>query len=283
MKTLHLDVTINKHSGFCFGVVEAIKKAEEILSSGKQLYCLGQIVHNEAEINRLEQKGMKTIYHDAFKTLKNATVLFRAHGEPPESYEVVKKNNIRLVDASCPIVTTLQKKVKKAYDNGEAIYIFGKHHHPEVIGLIGQTNNTAVVFQSIDELDLNNLPAEITMFSQTTRDKNEYNKIARIIQQTGTKVKLHNSICGEVANRQPEIKKFCKHFDKVVFIAGAKSSNGRVLYNVCKESNRNTFFISDVSEIKKEWFAPYETVGICGATSTPQWLMEKTKERLLEL
>ena len=283
MRKLQLKVTINKNSGFCFGVVEAIKKAEETLKKGEKLFCLGQIVHNEAEIRRLEKKGMKTIYHDDLKNLKGVTVLFRAHGEPPESYDIVKKNNIHLIDASCPIVTTLQRKVKQAYDNGESIYIFGKHHHPEVIGLIGQTNNSAVVFQSIEELDLDNLPHEITMFSQTTRDKNEYNKIVRLIQQTGTKIKLHNSICGEVANRQPEIKEFCKQFDKVIFIAGAKSSNGKVLYNVCKQSNKNTFFISDVSEIKNTWFLPNETVGVCGATSTPQWLMERTKERLLEL
>ncbi len=280
MSTLNLTVSIDAHSGFCFGVVEAIKKAEEFIDNGKSIYCLGQIVHNEEEVKRLENKGMKTITREAYQNLNNATVLFRAHGEPPSSYEIAKKNNINLIDASCPIVTKLQSRVRNAYLRNESVYIFGKHHHPEVIGLLGQTDNNAVVFQSLEELDIKNLPQNITLFSQTTRNKEEYASVINWLKEKGIKVKVHNTICGEVANRQPEIKNFCQKFDKILFVAGKKSSNGKVLYGVCKSANNHAHFITEISEININWFKKNETVGICGATSTPQWLMQKIKSFL---
>lgn len=283
MGNLNLKVEIDKGSGFCFGVVEAINRAESHLDKGERIYCLGQIVHNEEEVGRLEKKGMITISHEDFKNLKGVKVLFRAHGEPPQSYEIAKRNGIELIDASCPIVTKLQQRVKRAYLNGENVYIYGKHNHPEVIGLLGQTDNKAVVFQDLEELDIEKMPREITLFSQTTRDKRKYAEIIEILKKAGIKVKVNNTICGEVANRQPEIREFCKSFDKVVFVAGKKSSNGKVLYGVCKNSNPNAYFVSSVSEIDDSWFKENETVGICGATSTPQWLMQEVKKYLESL
>ena len=277
MSKLNLSVSIDAHSGFCFGVVEAIKKAEAFLDNGKSIYCLGQIVHNEEEVKRLENKGMKTITREEYQNLKNATVLFRAHGEPPSSYEIAKKNNINLIDASCPIVTKLQSRVRNAYLRNESVYIFGKQHHPEVIGLLRQTDNKAIVFQSLEELNIKSLPREITLFSQTTRNKQEYARVIKWLKEKGIKVKVNNTICGEVANRQPEIESFCQQFDKILFVAGKKSSNGKVLYNVCQSTNDNAHFITEVSEIDINWFKKNDTVGICGATSTPQWLMQKTK------
>ncbi len=283
MGKLNLKVSIDQKSGFCFGVVEAIKRAEDHLNKGEKIYCLGQIVHNEEEVNRLEQKGMITISHEEFKKLKNIKVLFRAHGEPPESYQIVQQNHIDLIDASCPIVTKLQQRVKKAYDNHENIFIFGKPGHPEIIGLLGQTDGNAVVFKDISELSFEKLPPKITLFSQTTMDKKRYAEIIKILREHGIDVKVNNTICGEVANRQPEIKNFCKSFDKIVFVAGKKSSNGKVLYSACKEANPQAYFISSVNEISRQWFAPNESVGICGATSTPQWLMQKVKSHLESL
>ena len=283
MPKLNLLVSIDSHSGFCFGVVEAIKKAEEFLDNGKQIYCLGQIVHNEEEVKRLENKGMKTITNKEYQQLKNAPVLFRAHGEPPSSYQIAKENNINLIDASCPIVTKLQSRVRKAYLRGENVYIFGKHHHPEVIGLLGQTDDNAVVFQSLEELNLKQLPDTITLFSQTTRNKKEYAKVINLLKSKNIQLKVNHSICGEVANRQPEIEMFCKNHNKILFIAGKKSSNGKVLYGVCKNVNTNAHFITEVSEIDPSWFNPNDSVGICGATSTPQWLMQDAKRYLEDL
>lgn len=280
MSKLNLSVSIDTHSGFCFGVVEAIKKSEAFLDNGKSIYCLGQIVHNEEEVKRLENKGMKTITRETYQNLNNATVLFRAHGEPPSSYEIAKKNNINLIDASCPIVTKLQSRVRNAYLRNESVYIFGKHHHPEVIGLLGQTDNNATVFQSLEELNIKSLPQNITLFSQTTRNKQEYARVIKWLKGKGIKVKVNNTICGEVANRQPEIENFCQRFDKILFVSGKKSSNGKVLYSVCKSANDNAHFITEVNEIDIRWFKKNETVGICGATSTPQWLMQKTKSFL---
>lgn len=278
MAKLNLSVSIDVGSGFCFGVVEAIKKVEKILNTGQAVYCLGQIVHNEEEVKRLEKKGMITITNQQYINIKNVTLLFRAHGEPPSSYQIAKQNNIHLIDASCPIVTRLQMRVKKAFLRGENIYIFGKHHHPEIIGLLGQTQNKATVFQSIEELDFRKIPNEITIFSQTTRSKEEYTNVIKILKEKGIKVKVNNTICNEVANRQPEIKKFCRQFDKIIFIAGKKSSNGKVLYKVCKTTNPNSYFVTNISEIDKAWFNKNETIGICGATSTPQWLMQDVKQ-----
>ncbi|HIE15964.1 MAG TPA: 4-hydroxy-3-methylbut-2-enyl diphosphate reductase, partial [Bacteroidales bacterium] len=254
MAKLNLSVSIDVGSGFCFGVVEAIKKVEKILNTGQAVYCLGQIVHNEEEVKRLEKKGMITITNQQYINIKNVTLLFRAHGEPPSSYQIAKQNNIHLIDASCPIVTRLQMRVKKAFLRGENIYIFGKHHHPEIIGLLGQTQNKATVFQSIEELDFRKIPNEITIFSQTTRSKEEYTNVIKILKEKGIKVKVNNTICNEVANRQPEIKKFCRQFDKIIFIAGKKSSNGKVLYKVCKTTNPNSYFVTNISEIDKAWF-----------------------------
>ncbi len=283
MGKLNLKVKIDEKSGFCFGVVEAIKRAEDHLNKGEKIYCLGQIVHNEEEVNRLEQKGMITISHEELKKLKNIKVLFRAHGEPPESYQIVKQNNIDLIDASCPIVTKLQQRVKKAYENNENVFIFGKPGHPEIIGLLGQTNGNAIVLKDISELNFDNLPPKLTLFSQTTMDKKKYAEVIKTLREHGIEVKVNNTICGEVANRQPEIRNFCKSFDKIVFVAGKKSSNGKVLYSVCKETNPHAYFVSSVNEINPDWFDSNESIGICGATSTPQWLMQKVKSFLESL
>ena len=278
---LNLQIKIDTKSGFCFGVVNAIKIAEEYLKRKESLFCLGDIVHNDVEIKRLEDLGLITISHNQFKVLKDTTVLLRAHGEPPETYQIAATNNIKLIDASCPVVLRLQKKVKLLFDKNSApIYIFGKHGHAEVIGLIGQTGGNATVFQSLDELKNIELPENIVLISQTTKDTDELYQIKSFLESKQIKVEFNDTICGQVSNRNQELKDFVKKQDKVIFVAGKKSSNGKVLFDTCKMNNPNSWFISNKDELNIDWFSENDRVGICGATSTPNWLMHEIKEIL---
>ena len=279
---LKLDVHIDQHSGFCFGVVYAIEMAEEILDKEGKLYCLGDIVHNDEEVKRLTAKGLIIINHKDLEKLDNEKILIRAHGEPPSTYKLAIKNNLTLIDASCPVVLKLQNRIKNSYDKEEHIYIYGKHGHAEVIGLLGQTMNRAVVFQDINELDIPSLPKSITLYSQTTKSTDKFYEINKILKENGITINTNDTICRQVSNRDKELRDFSSKFDHIVFVSGTKSSNGKVLYNVCKEKNPNTHFVSSPAEVRREWFSLNDRIGICGATSTPMWLMEKVKERINE-
>ena len=279
---LGLDVTIDTKSGFCFGVEYAIEIAEEILEQDGELYCLGDIVHNDMEVKRLEDMGLKIIDHDELTKMRDVKVLIRAHGEPPSTYELAIKNNITLMDASCPVVLKLQNRIKKSHDKKEKIYIYGKHGHPEVKGLMGQTGKDAIVFQDIKELDLNNLPESITLYTQTTKSKEKFYEIVSKLTKTGIDVNVNDTLCRQVSNRDNQLQDFSNNFDKIVFVSGTKSSNGNALFNVCKQNNSNSYFVSSSVEIDRGWFNKDEKVGVCGATSTPMWLMEEVKSKILE-
>jgi 4-hydroxy-3-methylbut-2-enyl diphosphate reductase len=280
---LNLQVTIDHNSGFCFGVVYAIEMAEDILDEQGYLYCLGDIVHNDEEVKRLEAKGLRIITHEDLIGLQHETVLIRAHGEPPSTYALALKNNLKLIDASCPVVLKLQNRIKNSFDKDENIYIYGKHGHAEVVGLLGQTNNEAVVFQDLAELDLGTMPEHITLYSQTTKSTDKFYQIFRKLSDAGIKVEINDTICRQVSNRDKELRAFAGKFDKIIFVSGSKSSNGKVLYNVCKETNPQTYFVSRVEDLNTDWFNPGQTIGICGATSTPLWLMEQVRDQLLTL
>jgi 4-hydroxy-3-methylbut-2-enyl diphosphate reductase len=280
---MKVNIEIDDNSGFCFGVVFAISMAEDILDVEGKLYCLGDIVHNDEEVSRLKAKGLQIIDHDQLKNIKNEKVLIRAHGEPPETYKLALENNIELIDASCPVVLKLQNRVREAYNDKEQILIYGKHGHAEVKGLVGQTNGDAIVIETFDELEKYELPNKLQLFSQTTkRTKNLY-KLKSTLEEKGIEVDFNDTLCRQVSNRDIQLPTFVKKFDKVIFVAGTKSSNGKVLFDVCKENNPNTYFVSNKNELKKEWFIENENVGICGATSTPQWQMEEIKETILAL
>ena len=279
---LGLDVTIDTKSGFCFGVEFAIEIAEEILMQEGELYCLGDIVHNDMEVKRLEDMGLKIIDHKELENMQDVKVLIRAHGEPPSTYDLAIKNNITLMDASCPVVLKLQNRIKKSHDKEEKIYIYGKHGHPEVKGLMGQTGKDAVVFQDIKELDLNKLPKSLTLYTQTTKSKEKFYEIVSKLTKTGVDVNVNDTLCRQVSNRDNQLQDFSNNFDKIVFVSGTKSSNGNALFNVCKQNNSNSYFVSSSDEIDKAWFRRDESVGVCGATSTPMWLMEEVKEKILE-
>jgi 4-hydroxy-3-methylbut-2-en-1-yl diphosphate reductase len=278
----NLEVTIDNDSGFCFGVVYAIDMAEEILAEDGYLYCLGDIVHNDEEVSRLKLMGLKIISHEDLIHIKNEKVLIRAHGEAPETYRTALENNITLIDASCPVVLKLQNRIKNTYDSKEKVLIFGKHGHAEVIGLQGQTNNEALVFQDIAELDDVELPQKFTLYSQTTKSTDKFYQIKDELISRGYEVKANDTICRQVSNRYDDLRKFVVHYDTIIFVSGKKSSNGKVLFEVCKQTNPNTYFISSEEELSLEMFNPQEKVGICGATSTPMWLMEKVKATILE-
>ena len=280
MGNYNLQVTIDRDSGFCFGVVYAIDMAEEILAEDGYLYCLGDIVHNDEEVDRLKAKGLRIIGHDELKDLRNEKVLIRAHGEAPETYRTALENNITLIDASCPVVLKLQNRIKNSFDNKEKILIFGKHGHAEVIGLQGQTNGDAIVFQDIAELEDVELPHNITLYSQTTKSTDKFYHIKEQLIARGYELKANDTICRQVSNRDKDLPEFARKFDKVVFVSGIKSSNGKVLFEVCRKHNPNTYFVSSVSELKPDMFAPGDKVGIAGATSTPMWLMELVKSEL---
>ncbi|MDF3078812.1 MAG: 4-hydroxy-3-methylbut-2-enyl diphosphate reductase [Sphingobacteriaceae bacterium] len=277
----NLQVTIDNSSGFCFGVVYAIDMAEEILEEDGYLYCLGDIVHNDEEVERLKSKGLRIISHSDLQNLRDEKVLIRAHGEAPETYRLALENNITLIDASCPVVLKLQNRIKNSHDADEKILIFGKHGHAEVIGLQGQTNNEATVFMDIAELDNVELPSKFTLYSQTTKSTDKFYALKDELISRGHEVKANDTICRQVSNRHDELGDFVKNFDKILFVSGKKSSNGKVLYDVCKLHNPETYFISNASELEPSMFNPGERIGICGATSTPMWLMEDVKNTLL--
>ena len=279
----NLRVEIDHNSGFCFGVVYAIEMAEDILEECGQLYCLGDIVHNDEEVKRLENKGLEIINHEELQHIFDTKVLIRAHGEPPSTYKLALRNNLELIDASCPVVLKLQNRIKNSFDKKEQIYIYGKHGHAEVVGLLGQTNNEAVVFQSLEELDLENMPKDITLYSQTTKSTDKFYEINEVLKENVIAVNTNDTICRQVSNRDKELRNFACQFDRVIFVSGTKSSNGKVLYKVCKEQNEQTYFVSSLDDVKAEWFEKGESVGICGATSTPMWLMEDVKQHLEKL
>ncbi len=277
----NLQVQIDPNSGFCFGVIYAIQMAEDILEEQGYLYCLGDIVHNDEEVERLEKRGLRIINYDIYKSLRNEHVLIRAHGEPPATYQIALENNLNLIDASCPVVLKLQNRIKTSFDKKEKIFIYGKHGHAEVVGLLGQTNNEAVVFENFEELLQHELPANITLYSQTTKGTNNFYKIKNQLQDKGYAVDANDTICRQVSNRDKDLRKFAARFDKIVFVSGTKSSNGKVLYQVCKDTNPNTLFISKEEELRPTMFSPNDSIGICGATSTPMWLMENIRNTLL--
>lgn len=277
---LNLSVIVNPNAGFCHGVKHAVHLAEELLASGKEVYCVGMIVHNGEEVSRLEKLGLKTISYEDLSKLHGKTILFRAHGESPSTYVLAESNGNTVVDASCRVVLKLQDRIRKSHENGQSVYIFGKKDHPETIALIAQTGGTAIAFDDISQLDLDHLPPEITLYSQTTKSLARFYETADLIQKGGIKVNLNDTVCRQVHNREAKLALFCKEFDINIFIAGKDSSNGKVLFNICKEANDNTFFISGESELKKEWFMQNDTVGISGATSTPFWQMEAVKKVL---
>lgn len=277
-------VEIDKKSGYCFGVTRAIKKAEEELKKGTPLYCLGYIVHNALEVERLTKLGLITIDMEQFKQLKNARVLLRAHGEPPSTYEIAKQNNIELIDASCPVVLTLQNRIKKkdkeTNDSTQTV-IYGKKGHAEVVGLVGQTNDRAIVIEDIDELDKLDYTKDIHLFSQTTKPLDGFREISTEIEsrmQKSAQFKSYDTICRQVSNRVPNLQEFAKKHDIVFFVAGKKSSNGKVLFEVCKKSNPNSYFISNPKEVDISLVKENMSIGICGATSTPKWQMEEVEK-----
>jgi 4-hydroxy-3-methylbut-2-enyl diphosphate reductase len=273
----NLKVSIDKASGFCFGVVYAIEMAEDILKQEDYLYCLGDIVHNDEEVERLTNKGLRIIDHERLSALKDEKVLIRAHGEAPSTYQMALKNNLTLIDASCPVVLKLQNRIKNSHDADEQILIFGKHGHAEVIGLQGQTDGKAVVFQDIAELEAIDLPSKFTLYSQTTKSTDKFYQIKDQLISKGFDVQANDTICRQVSNRYGDLEKFVADYDKIIFVSGKKSSNGKVLYDVCKKYNPESYFISNTDELDLGWFVPGDRVGICGATSTPMWLMEQVK------
>ena len=287
-----MKVEIDNNSGFCFGVVTAIKKAEEELVNSGQLYCLGDIVHNAVEVERLQEKGLETINHSDLNSLKNVKVLLRAHGEPPDTYRLAEKNNIQIIDATCPVVLQLQRRIKKAYDQGvedekkglskPLIVIYGKNGHAEVNGLVGQTNGEAVVIQDIKELDNLDFSRDILLYSQTTMSIEGFRQIVdEIRKRKGEgRFEFYDTICRQVANRMEKMRDFAQNHDVVIFVSGAKSSNGKVLYEKCKEVNPRTHLIFDETQLEPHMIKDASTVGICGATSTPLWLMEKVADHI---
>lgn len=282
-----VQIEIDSGSGFCFGVTTAIQKAQEELAKGETLYCLGDIVHNGIEVKRLHERGLVTINHDDLRQLHDVKVLLRAHGEPPETYELARKNNIEIIDATCPVVLTLQRRIKKQYENhpDAQIVIFGKTGHAEVLGLVGQTQSNAIVIEKVDDVKLLDFSRDIYLYSQTTKSLDEFHRVIDYIQShisPDAVFRSFDTICRQVANRMPNIANFASKHDLILFMSGRKSSNGRVLFNECKRVNHNSYHIEDVDEIDFNWLQGVNTVGICGATSTPKWLMEKCRDYILQ-
>ena len=305
-----LQIEIDNGSGFCFGVTTAIKKAEEELAKGTKLYCLGDIVHNSMEVERLTRKGLMTINHEQMRDLHNVKVLLRAHGEPPETYELAKRNNIEIIDATCPVVLALQRRIKSQYEKGSqsingsldkedsvttppsssksggevSIVIFGKNGHAEVLGLVGQTHSHAIVIEKFEDVKALDFSHDIYLYSQTTKSLDEFHKIIDYIQShisPTAKFQSFDTICRQVANRMPNISSFAARHDLILFVAGRKSSNGKVLFHECLSVNPNSHQVESADEIDMTWFEGVQTVGICGATSTPKWLMEECRDEIL--
>jgi len=290
-----MKVSIDNFSGFCWGVVRTIDIAEKEIASGEKLYSLGDIIHNPVEIDRLRKKGLETISHNDLEKLRGARILIRAHGEPPETYERAKELGITLIDATCPVVAKVQERIRKFYDSGYQVVIFGKKEHAEVIGLVGQTNGEALVIKSLDEAGKVKLDRKTVLFSQTTMDKATFHAIKdelskRIkelvvgsIEETAIEFCAKDTICGQVSGREKKIREFAATNDLIIFIAGKNSSNGKVLYDIVKSVNPHIHFIEDVEELQTDWFEEIETVGITGSTSTPQWLMEQVKAKIEDM
>lgn len=282
-------VEIDENSGFCFGVVTAINKAEQELSKSGTLYCLGDIVHNAAEVERLKKIGLKTITHADLENLHDVKVLLRAHGEPPSTYEIARRNNIEIIDATCPVVLQLQRRIKEAAASANdksgtepIILIYGKPGHAEVNGLVGQTAGKAIVIQHEDELDNIDFSRDIILYSQTTKSLEGFRHMVEAIKarkKVGS-FKYYDTICRQVANRMEKMRDFARSHDVVIFVSGTKSSNGRVLYSECKAVNLHTYLISSPSELDPAWTADAERVGVCGATSTPHWLMQQVADSI---
>ncbi len=281
-----LKIEIDEGSGFCFGVTTAIKKAEEELANGSNLYCLGDIVHNGMECERLKRMGLTTINHDEMKHLHNAKVLLRAHGEPPTTYALAIRNEIEIIDATCPVVLQLQRRICRQYEccPDAQIVIFGKPGHAEVLGLVGQTQNHAIVIAHFEDVKKLDFTHDIYLYSQTTKSLDEFHRIIDYIQThispTAT-FRSFDTICRQVANRMPNVSNFARRHDLVLFVCGRKSSNGRVLFDECRRVNPNSQLIEGPEEIKKEWLKDVTTIGICGATSTPKWLMQQCREAII--
>ncbi len=284
-----VDIEIDKESGFCFGVVTAIRKAEEELAKGGTLYCLGDIVHNSAEVERLERKGLITITHEELAELHDAKVLLRAHGEPPETYELARRNNIDIIDATCPVVLKLQQRIKTDFDADSAhaqIVIYGKNGHAEVNGLVGQTQGRAIVVEGYEDLTKVDFDRDIDLYSQTTKSLEGFREMIDEIERRkspGVKFVSYDTICRQVANRVGHLRSFVRGKDVALFVAGAKSSNGKVLFNQCLAENNRTYLLSNADELKPELLAGAQSIGICGATSTPRWLMEEVARRAEEI
>lgn len=292
-----MDIKIDSNSGYCFGVEYAIQMAEDEMESGEGLYCLGDIVHNNMEIDRLAKKGLKIISHEELKELNNCKVLIRAHGEPPETYKIALTNNITLIDASCPVVLKLQNRVKHSYDNIKnnkgQIVIYGQKGHAEVVGISGQTQDEAIIITNEEDLDKIDFTRPIAFYSQTTKSTSGFYKMKSLIEGRINELGLNSeddnvfdandSICRQVSNREPQLQKFSTENDVIIFVSGKKSSNGKALYSVCKSFNENSYFIENETEIESNWFLNSSKVGICGATSTPMWLMQKVAEEIRNL
>lgn len=284
-------VEIDEYSGFCPGVTSAIDIAEEHLRKDGMLYCLGDIVHNSVEVNRLKQMGLEIIDYEKFNKLRNAKVLIRAHGEPPETYEIAKKNNVNLIDATCPVVIKLQNRIRnisQKYGNEVQIVIFGKKGHAEVNGLLAQAGKNAIVISEIEDIDAIDYSKDLFVFSQTTRSPEKYRVLTDKIQEkyaiannVNSKINITQSICPLVEKREPLLIQFAKQHDVIVFVSDPKSSNGNMLYNLCAKHNERCYFISSPEDLDLGWFNPNDFVGICGATSTPRWLMEEVREGVL--
>lgn len=280
-------VEIDPNSGFCFGVVNAIESAEEYLKRGERLYCIGDIVHNSHEVNRLKKEGLITINHDEFENIHDCKVLLRAHGEPPLTYLIAKKNNIEIIDASCPVVLNLQKRISKAWQEGKdrnvQIVIYGKKGHAEVNGLVGQTDGEAIVVEKIEDALCIDFTRPICLFSQTTKPISGFVELSDFIKKNAkNSFQIHDTICRKVSNRIPELREFAKAHDFIVFVSGMKSSNGKMLFNICKEENKNTIFIQGAEDLNLDILKDSEFVGICGATSTPRWVMDEVYDKICD-
>jgi 4-hydroxy-3-methylbut-2-en-1-yl diphosphate reductase len=283
-------IEIDTHSGFCLGVVKAIRKAETFLEGHDSLLSLGDIVHNNREVERLESKGLKTIRSEELENLHDVDVLFRAHGEPPVTYELAERNHIRLIDATCPVVLSLQQKIRSKYehrsDPNTQIVIFGKKGHAEVVGLLGQTDNSAIVLEKVSDVGLLDFGKPIVLFSQTTKSLDEFQELIvriRASMTPGVLFEYHDTICRQVANRLPHIRDFARKHDCILFVSGSKSSNGKALFESAKSVNPRSYFVTDPGDVSLDMYAGAESIGICGATSTPVWLMEEVKKQVEDM
>ena len=284
-------IEIDNGSGFCFGVTTAISKAEEELDKTGHLYCLGDSVHNSNEVERLKQKGLETITHEQLRELRDVKVLLRAHGEPPETYEIARRNNIEIIDATCPVVLQLQRRINKSYnsthhdDNQPQVVIYGKRGHAEVNGLVGQTQGNALVIESLDEIDKIDFNRDIYLYSQTTKSLQGFKAIVEEIKKRiapDVEFKSYDTICRSVANRIPQIRQFASRHELILFVCGSKSSNGKILFAECLDANPNSHMISNETEIDPQWLVGKHSIGVCGATSTPRWLMAQVKNYVEE-